>query len=584
MSNGRVYTLRYGPGAETPEPENAVAITAGDYHYDEVQEAYVTNEPTAHLSGTLLTIEAVRALEAILQNDDAQTAYDIAVSQQWSTGDLPLVEGLNKITVRATSNAGTMYEDFIRLQYVPVVELDTADSDGDGLPNYAEDLLGTDKNNPDTDGDGVPDGLEYELVTDPLVPDGHLDNDGDGLSNADEARLGTDPTEPDSDFDGLSDGEEVHTRHSDPLLQDTDGDGLFDVDEVALGLDPANPASDGATPDGEREFEAELPAGAYDEELLEEGALVPVVLLRANGVPEKQAFIKASTQPSILNSKSIVGQGVKILYLAGALGGTIHFPVPQPRAVNELIVCKLDEDTLELTPLETELDDEGRFMAELDGEGHYYLMDILLFFEQIGFDASPYETAPAMGRMALAEPLSTPEEILAEMERTRSDTGGLPVGQIDEATGTMYYEEGAGEPVQAVIDKNGPQLDTAGNGPAGPDRRDHRTRRGRPAGPAGRRRCGSGIFRRGARRAARRRAARAGPRRKRRPAAGGRAAHERPAPRPEPGRHPGPRRRNRRIGSRRGAARRGRRGGRRPTGDGRRGKRRHGVRADAGEP
>lgn len=44
------------------------------------------------------------------------------------------------------------------------------DSDGDGLCDDDELLLGTDSFNPDTDGDGYPDGLELALGSDPLNP------------------------------------------------------------------------------------------------------------------------------------------------------------------------------------------------------------------------------------------------------------------------------------------------------------------------------------------------------------------------------------------------------------------------------
>jgi hypothetical protein len=45
------------------------------------------------------------------------------------------------------------------------------DSDGDGLTNIQEYLLGTDPRNADTDGDGVNDGLEVAHGTNPLVAD-----------------------------------------------------------------------------------------------------------------------------------------------------------------------------------------------------------------------------------------------------------------------------------------------------------------------------------------------------------------------------------------------------------------------------
>jgi len=106
------------------------------------------------------------------------------------------------------------------------------DSDGDGLSDEEEAVIGTDPNNPDTDGDGFSDGEELRRGTDPLDPNSHPmpvdangdgdfddpedDADGDGLTNEEEALIGTDPNNPDTDGDGFSDGEEVR-RGTDPL-------------------------------------------------------------------------------------------------------------------------------------------------------------------------------------------------------------------------------------------------------------------------------------------------------------------------------------------------------------------------------
>jgi hypothetical protein len=117
------------------------------------------------------------------------------------------------------------------------------DSDGDGLPDALEIMLGSNPFNPDSDGDGLPDGVEYLLKGDPFsaLPDD--DDDGDGLINIAEIRLGTDPSRADTDGDGLSDGEEVMRYHTDPLRMDTDGDGFPDGLEVALGTNPLDPRS-----------------------------------------------------------------------------------------------------------------------------------------------------------------------------------------------------------------------------------------------------------------------------------------------------------------------------------------------------
>jgi hypothetical protein len=100
------------------------------------------------------------------------------------------------------------------------------DSDGDGLTDDVEPVIGTDPGNPDTDGDGTGDGQE--------------DADGDGLTNLEEVTGSendgfgnepTDPTDADTDDDGLTDGQEVDLTGTDPNVADTDGDGTSDAAE-----------------------------------------------------------------------------------------------------------------------------------------------------------------------------------------------------------------------------------------------------------------------------------------------------------------------------------------------------------------
>ncbi|MEL7447874.1 MAG: OmpA family protein [Pseudomonadota bacterium] len=182
-----------------------------------------------------------------------------------------------------------------------------ADSDGDGLPDGAEDLnadgqtintIGdgtssgtgeTDPNLTDTDSDGLSDGDEVNATgplaglgaTDPLDSDtddggtqdgtevladgtnpvfgngnddAAADPDNDGLSNAQEAVLGTDPNDADSDNDGIDDGDEVGNDgvldpgDTDPLDSDSDDDGLADGLEV-LGPDAMPNSGDETDPD-----------------------------------------------------------------------------------------------------------------------------------------------------------------------------------------------------------------------------------------------------------------------------------------------------------------------------------------------
>jgi len=81
----------------------------------------------------------------------------------------------------------------------------------------------------DSDGDGLMDGLERMMGLDPL----DWDSDNDGRSDGDEVLgmgpIPTDPTDPDTDDDGLLDSAELFGANpTNPVMADTDGDGLCD--------------------------------------------------------------------------------------------------------------------------------------------------------------------------------------------------------------------------------------------------------------------------------------------------------------------------------------------------------------------
>ena len=63
------------------------------------------------------------------------------------------------------------------------------------------------------------------------------DSEGDGLTDEFEKLLGTDPASMDTDLDNLSDLYETTVSHTDPLSADTDQDGTSDSLEVAAGTD-----------------------------------------------------------------------------------------------------------------------------------------------------------------------------------------------------------------------------------------------------------------------------------------------------------------------------------------------------------
>ena len=127
------------------------------------------------------------------------------------------------------------------------------DDDGDTIPTIQEDWDGSgDLNDDDLDSDGVPSWLDGDEI------DINRDSDGDGIEDYLEDIIGSDPLLLDSDGDGLLDGDEVGDPFypvdtdmdglPDLIDPDDDGDGLLTEDELG---DPENPVdTDGdGTPD-----------------------------------------------------------------------------------------------------------------------------------------------------------------------------------------------------------------------------------------------------------------------------------------------------------------------------------------------
>lgn len=130
---------------------------------------------------------------------------------------------------------------------------DTADADGDGIPDGcdtdddcpdsdkdgvcdADDICPGFDDTADGDGDGIPDGCD----TDDDCPD----SDGDGVCDEDDVCPGFDDT-ADSDGDGIPDG--CDTGDDCP---DSDGDGVCDEDDICPGFDDTADGDGDGIPDG----------------------------------------------------------------------------------------------------------------------------------------------------------------------------------------------------------------------------------------------------------------------------------------------------------------------------------------------
>ncbi len=125
------------------------------------------------------------------------------------------------------------------------------DTDADGLSDKEEGELGLNALVEDSDGDGFNDKLEHLLRTlgmDPMAvnlppdcADPTLDTDGDGLRDCEEKLLGTDDTLFDTDADGFPDSVEFRVGTnalSNDTLGDADLDGVLNGSEVRAHSDP----------------------------------------------------------------------------------------------------------------------------------------------------------------------------------------------------------------------------------------------------------------------------------------------------------------------------------------------------------
>ena len=157
--------------------------------------------------------------------------------------------------VALDSDNDGLTDQFERLVGTDPYKADT-DGDGlsDG---YEAMISHTDPLSADTDGDKIPDAVEIAQGTPAgtipgiggVVGQGVFaenvrtakDSDGDGLSDQTEKLIGTNPFKADTDGDGLSDATEV-SLGTNPLVADSDADGVTDGMEVRYGGDPLSSA------------------------------------------------------------------------------------------------------------------------------------------------------------------------------------------------------------------------------------------------------------------------------------------------------------------------------------------------------
>ncbi len=335
--------------------------------------------------------------------------YEYAVNSGFGVLYVKVCQNIDGNVVE--SNVVTVTENIEDIDY----ELDT---DKDGLPDYYEDILGTDKNKVDTDGDGLSDGYEVlYLGTDPLkadtddngINDGDEDFDNDGLTNAQECELGTDPNTADTDGDGLNDGAEVNIHGTDPLKYDTDGDKVSDGDEIALGLNPNSTATDG-TPDNERTFSQIVSSDSEVLSAVNDDNDTPFKVsleMKSAGVAENNVYARESGYSNAIKNSAIIGIAPEFVYTDGLAVeevtvkfelensvinntlGTYTDESDEFKGIKRLNVFMFFEDVNMLLPIETFHDEATNTVyTKTDIMGTYCLVDMELWLDALKVPAN----------------------------------------------------------------------------------------------------------------------------------------------------------------------------------------------------
>lgn len=252
----------YGDGInDDPIIIKDTIIKLDTYEYTVIDETEIISidDEITYITGTLEGEDNVKEFiyELYDANETLIRTENVERNKNWRSDDFGLVIGYNNLKLKAVLKDETeVVESYDIINSCEAnmdrLDVDMEDDDHDGIPNYYEDILGTNRNSDDSDADGLSDQIELFIGTDNLLwdtdgngtSDGDEDFDKDGLTNVEEVRYVTSCLSSDTDGDGLSDYEEIFEYETDPLLWDTDEDKLSDSVDIKRGFDPVDPDTD----------------------------------------------------------------------------------------------------------------------------------------------------------------------------------------------------------------------------------------------------------------------------------------------------------------------------------------------------
>ena len=357
----------------------------------------------------------------------------VTANQLWTTPINPGASASFGFTADKSATENACAENFTltavvvgesSLEKEPEIDYEL-DTDSDGLPDYYEEIIGSDPKTEHSDDDQLPDGYEaLYLGTDPSksdsddngISDADEDFDTDGLTNLEEYNLGTDPFLEDSDYDTLSDKDEVNIYGTNPTKGDTDDDLVPDGDEVKLGLDP-NSGSTNGTPDSERTFSQIVTAESEVFAAVNDDAETPFDVsleITAAGVAESNVYARESGYSNAIENPSIIGIAPEFVYTDGLAVEevTVKFELDDSIVDNTLGIYAENNDGFEdikrfnvfmffedagmLLPLETQYDEVNNIVyTTTNTVGTYCLVDMELFLQNLGIEPADGIVEPA---------------------------------------------------------------------------------------------------------------------------------------------------------------------------------------------
>lgn len=307
---------------ENNQNEVKICFNTSDYEeyaYEE-ENCYVVNKEITSISGTAFNADIIMQMNYKIYDclENVLKQGNIDVREDWIIEEAGLAIGYNRIEIEVVTENESKIEKISLIntcaENMSRVQVDMEDSDGDGIPNYYEEILGFDKGRADTDGDGLTDYDEFLYTdTDPLkfdsdengISDGDEDFDEDGLRNVEEVEYKTACYMMDTDGDGLSDYEEIRIYGTNPLLYDSDEDGIRDGLEIERGWNPLGEDSDG---DGILDGEEVLKQTREEEidETIKQGVKKVSVTLECSGDIDERLSV-VNTFDIDLQSSNVVG-------------------------------------------------------------------------------------------------------------------------------------------------------------------------------------------------------------------------------------------------------------------------------------